>query len=175
MRSTNVKKLVVAALLCAVGIIIPMYSPVKIVLEPASFTLGSHIAIIIAMFVSPFVAGAVAVGTALGFFLAGFHIVIVIRAASHIVFALIGAYILQKRPAILGSIPRAGLFSLLIAVIHGVCEVLVVMPFYYGSMNAEEFTRSVILLVGVGTVVHSMVDFILAYVIWRALRSSRIL
>ncbi len=176
---SKVRKLVIAALLCAIGIVIPLYSPIKIVLEPASFTLGSHIAIIIAMFISPFVAGSVAVGTTLGFLLGGFPIVIVIRAASHIVFALVGAFILQKRPYILGSIPRAGIFSLIIAVIHAVCEVLVVIPFYFGSgmteaYYAKGFVTSVVLLVGVGTVVHSMLDFILAFIIWRALRSSKI-
>ena len=40
-RDTKLQTMVVAALLCAIGIVIPMFAP-KIVLEPASFTLASH-------------------------------------------------------------------------------------------------------------------------------------
>jgi niacin transporter len=95
----DLKTMITAALLCAVGIIIPILSPVKFVMEPASFTLASHVALFIAMFISPFTAAIVAVGTSLGFLLGGFPIVIVARAATHIVFALIGAIIIRKKPS----------------------------------------------------------------------------
>ena len=71
-RTRSVQKLTTAALLIAIGIIIPMFSPLKILIEPASFTLASHVAVMLAMFISPGVAGAVAVGTTLGFFFGGF-------------------------------------------------------------------------------------------------------
>jgi len=50
--------------------------------------------------------------------------------------------------------------------------VLIVMPFYFGNnMSSAYYVKgfivSVILLVGVGTVVHSMVDFYLAKAIWK--------
>ena len=41
------------ALLTAIAILIPIVMPFKIVIPPASYTLGSHIAIFIAMFLSP--------------------------------------------------------------------------------------------------------------------------
>ena len=90
MSSQKLYRMVVAALLCAVGILIPMFSPIKITLDPASFTLASHVALFLAMFVSPGVAVAVSIGTTLGFFLAGFPITVVLRAASKIVFAVVG-------------------------------------------------------------------------------------
>jgi len=67
MNSHQTRNLVISALLCAVGIIIPMFSPLRFVIEPASFTLGSHIATFIAMFISLPVAIAVSLGTSLGF------------------------------------------------------------------------------------------------------------
>lgn len=164
--------MVVSALLCAIGIIIPIISPLKITLEPASFTLASHVAIFIAMFISPSTAVFVSIGTAAGFLLAGFPIVVVIRAASHIIFAAAGSLILKKNPNILKSFKSAQLFSLGIGFIHGLCEVIVVVPFYFGNgMSSGYYTKgfvtSVILLVGVGTVVHSMIDFHLAKAIWK--------
>jgi niacin transporter len=167
--------MLIAALLCAIGIIIPMFSPLKIVLEPASFTLGSHVAIFIAMFISPAVAVFVALGPTAGVFFGGFPIVIVMRAAPHVVFALIGALILQKRRDILDSAASAMFFSFVIAVIHAACEVAVVTPFYFGQTMsqgyyAKGFVTSVILLVGIGSVVHSMVDFIISLYIWKPLQ-----
>lgn len=171
-RNNNLNSMLISALLCAIGIIIPIISPLKITMEPASFTLASHVAIFISMFISPTTAIFVSIGTATGFLLSGFPIVIVTRAASHIIFAVVGALILKKYPNILKSIKSAQLFSLAIGLIHGLCEVLVVIPFYFGnSMSsgyyAKGFVTSVVLLVGVGTVVHSMIDFYLAQAIWK--------
>lgn len=176
MSSQKLYRMVVAALLCAVGILIPMFSPIKITLDPASFTLASHVALFLAMFVSPGVAAAVSIGTTLGFFLAGFPITVVLRAASQIVFAVVGALYLRRHPeaALHPTRPQTLLFSLLIALLHAAGEVLIILPFYFGgSMAAYEakgFFVSVILLVGVGTVIHSMIDYGIASVIWSPLR-----
>lgn len=176
MSSQKLYRLVVAALLCAVGILIPMFSPIKITIDPASFTLASHVAIFLAMFVSPGVAVAVSIGTTLGFFLAGFPITVVMRAASHLVFATVGAFYLQKHPetALHPTKPVNLLFSLLIGALHGLCEVLIILPFYFGgsmaAYQAKGFFVSVVLLVGVGSIVHSMVDFAIASVVWSPLR-----
>ncbi len=169
----KVYQLTITALLIAIGIVIPMISP-KIVIPPASFTLGSHIAIFIAMFISPGTAAAVAVGTTLGFFWSGVPIVIVARAATHIIFAVCGAYILKKNPTVLNSVKKIFLFAFGISCIHALCEVFVVMPFYFGTnllaaYNAKGFLLSVVLLVGVGTLIHSMVDFSLSLIIWKPL------
>ena len=76
MNRNNSSSMVISALLCAIGIIIPIISPLKITLEPASFTLASHVAIFIAMFISPASALFVAAGTAAGFMIAGFPIAV---------------------------------------------------------------------------------------------------
>ncbi|MEL7609373.1 MAG: hypothetical protein AAGU74_07685 [Bacillota bacterium] len=174
---TKVLRLAIAGLLCAVGIVIPMFSPIKILLEPASFTLASHVAIFIAMFISPSIAAIVAIGTTVGFFLGGFPIVIVARAATHVVFAVVGAFILKKRPGILDSLKSSQLFSFGIGVLHGLCEVIAVTPFYLNNLMAPGFYSkgyllSVVLLVGVGSLVHSMVDFAIAQIIWRPLKKT---
>ena len=67
MKTQNTLKLTITGLLIALGVVIPMYSPVRIMLPPASFTLASHAVIFVAMFISPKVALAVAAGTTLGF------------------------------------------------------------------------------------------------------------
>ncbi|MCL1848337.1 MAG: hypothetical protein FWF83_01490 [Clostridiales bacterium] len=178
MKNDSALKLSVMGLLIAIGIIIPMFSPIKIVLEPASFTLASHVAIFIAMYISPVMAVAVAVGTTAGFFLGGFPLVIVVRAASHVVFAFVGAYYLQKAGGASFSAVKLRVFSVIVALVHGFFEALVVSVFFYdGNMSQAYYQRgfltSVVLLVGIGTVVHSMVDFEIANVVVLALRRQR--
>ncbi|MGX8700399.1 hypothetical protein [Caproiciproducens sp.] len=172
-RETKLISMVIAALLCAIGIIIPMFAP-KIILEPASFTLASHVPIFIALFISPPVAAAVSVGTAFGFFFAGFPIVVVLRAFSHLFFALTGAFLLKRKEDMLASVGTATMFGLLLALIHAVSEVTVVTLFYFGNnmpknYYANGYFMSVILLVGVGTIVHSMIDFGIALFVWKPL------
>jgi niacin transporter len=168
----SARKITVAALLTAVGILIPMVMPIKVMIEPASFTLASHVAIFIAMMLSPAIAAAVAVGTAIGF-LVSFPLVIALRAASHLVFATVGGLYLQKHPETLASPVKVHVFSFLIAILHSVCEVAVVCAFYFGgSMTTYYqfgFFYTVILLMGVGCIVHSLVDFEIALGIYKVL------
>lgn len=65
-------------------------------------------------------------------------------------------------------------FSLAIGILHAVCEMIVVTFFYFsGNLTAEYYDRGLLVtvmgLIGVGTVIHSMVDFWLAQMVWKAL------
>ena len=174
MKTNSVKRLTISALLIAMGIIIPMVMP-RITIGPASFTLASHVPVFIAMFISPVVAIAVSLGTGFGFFLSATPI-IALRALSHLIFAVIGAVILQKHPEIL--INKEGKFTLLngklqlfnvgIGVIHSTAELVVVSVFYTmgnlpGTYYTAGFMYSIFLLMGVGGLIHSLVDFSIAY------------
>lgn len=171
MRNSKVQVLTIAALLCALGILIPMIAP-KFIMEPVSFTLASHVPVFIAMFISPTVAVSVALISAIGFAVSGFPPIIVARALTHMIFACIGAYILYKNKTLFHNKVMLVLFVLGVSIIHGLCEVLVVTPFYASNGMAEDFYQggfaiTIMGLVGGGTVIHSIVDFCIAYVIWR--------
>lgn len=177
-KRTNTRTLTASALLIAIGILIPMVSPLKIVIPPASFTVASHVATFIAMFISPFVALMVAFGTAVGFMLGGFPLIIALRAASHMIFAFLGAKYLQKRPNFLQGGKQILLFNFLIGILHALCEVIVVSVFYFaGNLSADYYNEgllfSVMGLVGIGTVAHSMVDFWIAQFVWKAIPARK--
>lgn len=173
MRNNKVQIMAISALLCAIGIVIPMFAP-KIMLEPVSYTLASHVPIFIAMFISPIVAISVAIITGFGFLFAGFPIVIVFRALTHVVFATIGAFILSKYKTTLQSKKKTALFAFLVSVIHAIGEVIVVTVFYFGNNVTSGFYDkgylvTVIGFVGIGTIIHSMIDFGIATVVWKPL------
>lgn len=170
----KVKTMTISALLSALGILIPMIFP-GIKLEPASYTLASHVPVFIAMFISPTVAAFVAAVSTFGFFIAGFPIVIVLRAMTHLIFALIGAFILKSNKHVFSSIKSTTLYGIIISLIHGIAEVAVVTYFYQVSSMSELYYEkgylvSVVLLVGLGTVIHSMLDFYIALFIWKPLQ-----
>ena len=101
-KSKSIYHITLAGVLCAIGIIIPIFSPIKITLDPMSFTLASHVAVLSSPCSSRRLWGAaVALGTTLGFFLGGFTLPVVLRALSHIIFVSIGAVYLQKHPELL--------------------------------------------------------------------------
>lgn len=171
----NVKILTIAGLLSALGIIIPMFAP-KLPLPPASFTLASHVPIFIAMFISPVVALLVALTTTLGFFITSSPI-IALRAFTHIIFALLGAYAIKKYPSIMQSKQKFIFFAVVISIIHAFAEVVVVTYFYFykGTDISELFHQkgylfTVVLLVGVGGFIHSLVDFAIAVFVWKPIK-----
>lgn len=178
MGNQKLLKLTMSGMLIAVGLIIPMFSPIRIILEPASFTLASHVVIFIAMFISPAMAASVSLGTTLGFFFGGFPIIVVMRAATHVIFAVMGSFYLHNIAKGPLSPVMLRVFSFAAAVIHAVGEVAVVSVFFFGGnihpMSLEQgFFTSVILLVGLGTVVHSMVDFEIARLVIVPLKKQR--
>lgn len=169
MKST--KTLTLSALLTAMGILLPIIMPIKLIIGPASFTLASHVPVFIAMFLSPTIAIATALGSTLGFFLAGFPIIIVCRALTHVLFAGIGAYWLQKNPTLLTNNASRWRLNLTLNGIHAIAECAVVFVFaFLPDSNTTLPLTSIFLLVGIGTLIHGAIDFEIANAIYKALR-----
>lgn len=168
MRKNSVKQLTVVALLIAMGVVIPMIMP-RITIGPASFTLASHVPLFIAMFFSPGVAIAVALGTAFGFFHTA-PFIIALRALSHLVFAILGSVYLQKKPEIVLANKKFQAYNFVIAIIHTVCEIAVVAIFFLSGQGVTPNNFGIILLImGLGGVVHSLIDYNIAYFIAKPL------
>ncbi|EOW1949129.1 hypothetical protein ACNZ63_001918 [Enterococcus hirae] len=173
MKKKSVRSLTISALLIAMGVIIPMVMP-KIMIPPASFTLASHVPIFIAMFFSLGIAITVALGTTFGFFLTT-PVIIALRALSHLIFAVIGSWYLQKKPEIVlknGQFTLANWrfqsFNFVIGIIHSIAEMLVVSVFFFvGNMPetyySEGYFYTVFILMGIGGLIHSLVDYNIAY------------
>ncbi|MGX7014848.1 hypothetical protein [Vagococcus silagei] len=164
MKKSSTQSLTYSAILIALGILIPMIMPVRIILGPATYTLASHVPIFLAMFISPGVAALVALGTAFGFFLTS-TFVVALRALSHIVFAVLGAWYLSRHPEIVSHPRRFMKFNIAIGVIHATCETLVVTIVMFTGQIEPMGIWAMILLLGVGGFVHSLVDGTIAYTV----------
>lgn len=169
-KSKN-KFLTITALLTALAIAIPMVMPLKIIIPPASFTLASHVAIFLAIFLSPMTAFIVIIGSSFGFLIAGYPFEIVLRAFSHLVFGMLGAFYLKKFPDTLNSSAKTWIFNFVLALIHAFAEVFACLIFYFSTSFPTGNVFYILFgLVGLGTVIHSMVDFVIAKFIYDRLK-----
>lgn len=160
-RKITTKELVMTALLIAFGVVIPTACGfLRIVLPPAfTATLLAHVPIFIAMFISPWSALFTTIGTAVGFFLTGNPIVVTARAASHIVFAAVGAYMIKKNINLV-------LTGITVTLIHAFFEALTVYLFLTlgltSTQSSETFLSIAFYTTGIGTIIHSTIDYVIA-------------
>lgn len=167
------KDMVVSALLIAIGILIPMIftgPPFRIVVGPYSATLMSHVPVIIAMFISPWAAVFTAVGTTIGFFFTA-PLVIAVRAASHIVFAIMGAYMIKREINLVTTLVSTG-------IVHALFEGVVVLIFFTSgaSQNLSGYADMAMMWITVGgTFAHHIIDFIIAIAVGTALARARMI
>jgi len=152
----KIKELVYGALLTALALAIPLMfgGYLRIYIPPFSATLASHVPSLIAMVISPLVAGLVGIGSTLGF-LVILGPTIAARAAMHIIFGVIGALWIKKGNSIISA-------YLLTIPIHALGEALVVIPFGFSLYKAG-------VVIGVGTVLHHAVDAMIALAVVRML------
>lgn len=153
------KKLVLTSLLMSLSIIIPIVfgGLLRINIPPFSATLAAHVPLFLSMFLGPFPALIVALGSTIGFFITS-PLVIAARAFMHIGIALLGGYLLKNKHSYLSTM-------IYTAPIHGLLESLVVIPFGF------TFYQSFV-IVGLGTIFHHGVDALLAKAIFPILKIS---
>ena len=155
----KIRKMMFAAVLIAISIIIPtQFGFLRIVIGPFTATIASHVPMFLAMLISPEVAIAVGVGSALGFFITS-PLVIAARASMHVVVGYVGALIIKKDKNLKKAIA-------ITAPIHGILEGLAVIPF---GFSVYQF----IVVVAVGTMIHHFVDGAISYALANALAKAR--
>nr|WP_207750623.1 ECF transporter S component [Anaeromonas gelatinilytica] len=155
----NTKKLTIMSLLTALAIVIPFAVFFKVIIPPFTATLGSHVPMFISMFFGPEVAIMVGLGSALGFFL-NLGPLVGARAFMHVFVGLIGAKLIKKGMSF-------GKVSAITAPIHGLLEVLVIIPFVGFDVY------NLLIITGIGTALHHSADAIISYVIIKTLDKSK--
>lgn len=154
----NIKKLTYSGLLTALAIVIPLaFGFLKVQIGPFSATLASHVPLFIAMFLGPFAAVLVGVGSALGFLISA-PAVIAARAFMHTFVGLAGALLLKK------GVPFSKVI-IITAPIHGILEAIAVIPFGFTMYK-------VLVVVGVGSFLHHLVDGVIAFSLVKALSKN---
>lgn len=154
----NIRKLTYAGLLTALAIVIPLtFGFLKIQAGPFSATLAAHVPLFIAMLLGPFAAVMVGAGSALGFLVSA-PAVVAARAFMHTFVGLAGALLIKKGVSFSKVV-------LITAPIHAILEAIAVIPFGFTMYK-------VLVVVGVGSFLHHMVDGIIAFALVKALAKN---
>lgn len=162
------KRMTVAVMLAAIGIIIPLIMP-RIVIGHASYTLGSHIPLFIAIFIGPDVATFVGIAIGTGFFLSTTPI-IAARAFSHVIWAVPAAFFFRRHHDTLIKPKNSLIFNFIIGVIHAIIECLVVVMFFMVSPDEMPLLlMGIIIPIGLGGLAHSMIDYFFAGMVYKQL------
>jgi niacin transporter len=155
---TDIRKMTYAGLLTALAIIIPInFGFLKIQIPPFTATLAAHVPLFISMLLGPWVAVAVGLGSALGFLITS-PAVVASRAFMHVFVGLAGALLIKKK------VPMTKVIFLT-APIHGALEALAVIPFGFTVYK-------ILVVIGVGTILHHLVDGAIALVLIKALSKA---
>ena len=106
----------------------------------------------------------VALGTTLGFMISIPVPTIWLRALMHLPVMTVGAYVLKKHPEFVHQKVKIQIFNFILGIFHACLETLVVYAFYsLGFANIEQGALlNFLLLIALGGLVHSMIDFNLA-------------
>lgn len=156
----NLKNLVYAALLTALAIIIPIsFGVLAVTVGPFTATLASHVPMFLAMFLGPLPAAMVGIGSGIGFLITKGAYVSA-RAFMHTFVGMFGAYLIKRGVS----------YSKVVAItapIHGILEALVVIPFGFTM-------QKIVVAVGVGTMLHHVVDGLIAFSVIKILAKSDI-
>ncbi|KGM93695.1 ECF transporter S component [Clostridium botulinum] len=156
----NVKKLTYGALLTALAIIIPVsFGVLRVQIGPFTPTLGAHVPIFFSMLFGPYIASIVALGSALGFLITS-PLVIAARALMHVLVGGIGAILIKKDINLKNVI-------LITAPLHGILEAISVIPFGFTVYK-------ILIVVGVGSMIHHIVDGIVFNVIIKGMEKTGI-
>ena len=159
--NNKIRQMVYAGLLTALAIIIPIqFGFLKIIIPPFTATLAAHVPMMLSMLISPAVAIVVGIGSTIGFIISGTPAPVVARAATHIVVGYIGARIIMKNQSYIKAVA-------ITAPIHGLLEMLVVIPFI--GFNVYQL----LIVTVVGTILHHCVDGVIAYAVVKAVARSR--
>ncbi|MGI6661527.1 MAG: ECF transporter S component [Bacillota bacterium] len=167
MRALDVRSMTIGALLLALSLIIPMAlgGVLGVVIGPFSATLASHVPLMVSMLFGPGVAGIVALGSAIGFFVR-LGPLIGLRAAMHIPVGVAGALLLKKQMS----------YPLVLAItgpIHAVLEGLIVQPLLMAGSSmlyGKSEPLALFYLVAGGTLLHHAMDALIALFSWRVIR-----
>ncbi len=166
-KRMDTKKIVISALLVGLAVVIPYISLPVLPIPEFSVTLFAHVAILIAMFLGVEVSILAALGSVLGFYLKGMPLVVVMRAASHILFLIVGAVLLRKWKDKNWSVYVTGAVT---GVIHALCEAVVVAFWFQSSAVSTTFSVGVPIFF-----LHHCFDYTMAVIIYSALTRARLI
>ena len=165
------KNMILAAVLTGLSLLFPLIFP-RIDIGITSVTPFSHLAIMIGVFLNPFVALFTCMGALGAFLITGANLMVLMRATSHIIFAVVGSIFFFKGKGYKGVSFYAvcGIITLLHAIGEMAAALIALAIGVAGALDAYQ----ILVVIGLITCAHSIVDYSFAVIIYNTLRSAKL-
>jgi len=173
MLKTNSLKITVSAVLAALSFVYIAFVPISFDLGVWSFTLFSHVFLVIACLISPYTAAMTCLAVLGGFVFKTPNYFIWLRAGSHIFWAVFLA--LYARKFGLKSKKHIAIALGITAVLHAGAEILAVLAGLAIGWEGVNTAYYILLVVGLGTLGHHCLDYAAGLFVYKAARVEKIL
>ena len=169
MTNSKTKQIVISGLLVAIAFIIPLAIQSWTIPEYSATPLA-HVPLMIAMFINPTVAGSVAIGTALSFFIKfAAKPIVGLRALTHLIFALVAAVMLRKSKSKLNVF-----ITYLVTLILHVGAEAIIVALWFGLNTGISLSEPLYVGIGIFSLHHTF-DFAVTLVVYYALVKAKVL
>lgn len=168
-KKMTTKDITFAAILTAISLLLT-FNPIKVTIGPFTMTPASHVPTMVALFINPIVTVLTVIGSTIGFAIVT-NPIVAIRAASHIIFALVGYKMIKSHMNIFLTIVVTG-------VLHAVGEMLIVFaltPLLMPSALTEQTITAYALTALFFTLVQHGLDCVITVPVLTALKKAHLI
>lgn len=160
----------ISSIVIGMSILIPFYTPFKLVIPPASYILFSYIPVFLALYYSRSLALCAVLCMSIALYGTHFPLSIVAECLSHLLLAIVGSLYIRNHADILNSVRSYIPFCIRMACLLALGEMSVSMLIFFIKHNITPNTIFVaLILVGGVALVHSFIDGMTGYILYKVI------
>lgn len=160
----------ISSIVIGMSILIPFYTPFKLVIPPASYILFSYVPVFLALYYSRRLALSAVFCMSIALYSTHYPLSIVAECLSHLLLAIIGSTYIKNHADILSSVRSYIPFCIRMACLVALGEMGVSMFIFFIKHDITPNTVFVaLILVGGVALVHSFIDGMIGYILYKVI------
>lgn len=160
----------ISSIVIGMSILIPFYTPFKLVIPPASYILFSYVPVFLALYYSRRLALCAVFSMSIALYSTHFPLSIVAECLSHLLLAIIGSTYIKNHADILSSVRSYIPFCIRMSCLVALGEMGVSMFIFFIKHDITPNTIFVaFILVGGVALVHSSIDGMIGYILYKGI------
>ena len=161
----------ISSIVIGMSILIPFYTPFKLVIPPASYILFSYVPVFLALYYSRRLALSSVLCMSIALYSTHYPLSIVAECLSHLLLAIIGSTYIKNYADTLNSVRSYLPFCIRMACLVALGEMGVSMLIFFIKHDITPNTIFVaLILVGGVALVHSFIDGIIGYILHKVIK-----
>lgn len=160
----------ISSIVIGISILIPFYTPFKLVIPPASYILFSYVPVFLALYYSWRLALFAVLCMSIALYSTHYPLSIVAECLSHLLLAIIGSTYIKNHADVLNSVRSYIPFCIRMACLVALGEMGVSMLIFFIKHDITPNTIFVaLILVGGVALVHSFIEGMIGYILYKVI------